>query len=150
MATMTTEPELDELLMRATRGLRRRWAASLEPLDLTPHHVRALRVIAGLERPRLGVVAERLRIAPRSATEVVDALEERGLVERVPDDADRRATCVVMTAEGTAMLTRADALRAGAGAEQFARLSPEERAQLAALLAKLDAPEGPPVDRDRP
>jgi DNA-binding MarR family transcriptional regulator len=137
---METEPELDELLMRATRGLRRRWAQSLEPLDLTPHHVRALRVIAGLERPRLGVVAEQLRIAPRSATEVVDALEERGLVERVPDEADRRATGVVVTADGAAMLTKADALRAGAGAEQFARLSPDERAQLALLLSRLDGP----------
>lgn len=144
---METEPELDELLMRATRGLRRRWAASLEPLDLTPHHVRALRVIAGLDRPRLGVVAERLRIAPRSATEVVDALEERGLVERVPDEVDRRATCVVPTAEGTATLAEADALRVGAGAEQFARLSPGERAQLATLLAKLDEPEEPQPER---
>ena len=144
---METEPELDELLMRATRGLRRRWAASLEPLDLTPHHVRALRVIAGLGRPRLGVVAEQLRIAPRSATEVVDALEERGLVERVPDEVDRRATCVVPTPKGTATLAEADALRAGAGAERFARLSPDERAQLAALLAKLDEPEESPAGR---
>ena len=34
---------------------------------------------------RPSVLAERLRIAPRSATEVVDALEARGLVERGPD-----------------------------------------------------------------
>ena len=135
---MTTEPELDELLMRATRGLRRRWAGSLEPFGLTPHHVRALRTIAGLGRPRLGVVAEQLRIAPRSATEVVDALEERGLVERVPDEADRRATCVVLTDRGTSTLAEADALRSAAGAEQFSRLSPDERAELRALLVKLD------------
>jgi DNA-binding MarR family transcriptional regulator len=135
---VTTEPELDELLMRATRGLRRRWATSLEPFDLTPHSIRALRTIAGLDRPRLGVVAERLRITPRSATEVVDALEERGLVERTPDPVDRRATCVSLTASGADTLAKADALRSAAGAEQFARLSPDERLQLRALLLKLD------------
>lgn len=132
------EPELDELLMRATRGLRRRWAESLEPLGLTPHHVRALRTIAALGRPRLGVVAERLRIAPRSATEVVDGLEERGLVQRVPDEADRRATCVVLTEQGTATLAEAEALRSAAGAERFAHLSTEERTALRALLLRLD------------
>ena len=82
MSTTAPEPELGELLMRATRGLRRRWAAALEPWDLSPHHARALHVVGDLGAPRLGTVAERLRIAPRSATEVVDALEERGLVER--------------------------------------------------------------------
>ena len=43
---------------------------------------------------RPSVLAERLHIAARSATEVVDALEERGLVERGPDPDDRRATLV--------------------------------------------------------
>jgi DNA-binding MarR family transcriptional regulator len=41
---------------------------------------------------RLSELSEHLHIAPRSATEVVDALESRGLVRRRPDPDDRRAT----------------------------------------------------------
>ena len=135
-----TEPEvrLDDLMMRAARGLRRGWARSLEPLSLTPHSARALRVVGELGTPRLGVVAERLHIAPRSATEVVDALVERGAVERVADEVDRRATCVVLTEEGRRILAEVETAQAAAAADHFAALTEDDRADLARLLAKLD------------
>lgn len=126
------------MLMRAVRGLRHRWAQSLEPWDLSPHHARALRVVGDLDHPRLGTVAERLRIAPRSATEVIDALEERGLVERVPDVSDRRAICVALTTHGREVLAEVNAARGSSGAEHFAALTPAQRAELAELLALLD------------
>jgi DNA-binding MarR family transcriptional regulator len=140
-----TEPELGELLMRAARGLRRRWAASLEPWDLSPHHARALQVVGDLGSPRLGTVAERLRIAPRSATEVIDALEERGLIERAPDDSDRRAIRVSLTTRGRQLLAEVDAARGAAGAEHFAPLTATERADLADLLNKLDRSSAEPA-----
>ena len=70
-----------------------RWPSGLGP-DLSPHDARALRVIGHHGPTRLGVVAEHLRIAPRSATDVVDRLESRGLVHRTPDPDDRRAMTV--------------------------------------------------------
>ena len=138
-------PRLDDLMMRAARGLRRGWARSLEPLALTPHQARALRVVGELGSPRLGTVAERLHIAPRSATEVIDALAERDLVERVADETDRRATCVVLTASGRDVLAEVETVRAAAAAEHFAPLSERDRAELARLLAALD-----PRPDDRP
>jgi len=143
MSTTARVPELGELLMRATRGLRRRWAESLEPWDLTPHHARALQVVGELDKPRLGTVAERLRIAPRSATEVIDALEERGLVERGPDETDHRATCVSLTGRGREVLTEVNSARGSAGSQHFAVLTDAERAALAELLAKLDDSQHP-------
>lgn len=133
---------LDEQLMRAARGLRRRWAHALEPLSLTPHHARALRVVGELGAPRLGLVAERLHIAPRSATEVVDALVERGLAERVADEADRRAMCVVLTVRGREVLAQVQEAQAAAGAAHFGSLSDADRADLARLLAKVDPSSG--------
>ncbi len=130
--------DLADLLMRAARGLRRRWAESLEPWGLSPHHARALRVVADLQAPRLGVVAEQLRVTPRSATEVVDTLEERGLVERRPDPEDRRATCVALTREGEQVRAEIDASRRTGGAGYFAGLTPAERTTLTELLTKLD------------
>jgi DNA-binding MarR family transcriptional regulator len=138
-ARRMAEPEvrLDELLMRAARGLRRGWAHSLEPLSLTPHSARALRVVGELGAPRLGAVAERLHIAPRSATEVIDALVERGAVERVADDADRRATCVVLTEEGRRVLAEVESVQAAAADDAFAALSADDRSELARLLTRM-------------
>ncbi len=129
---------LDELLMGTARALRRRWAERLAPSDLTPHDVRALRAI-GTEGPlRLGALAERLRIAPRSATDVVDRLTERDLVTRTPDPADRRAATVALTESGRDRLDDVSASRRLDAAEFFGALTSAEQAQLARLLTKLD------------
>src|SRR3712207_7737717 len=91
---------LGELLMRAARGQRRRWREALAPWDLSPHHARALHVVTDRSGTRLSELAEALHIAPRSATEVADALQARGLVERTPDPTDRRAGGLAPTEEG--------------------------------------------------
>lgn len=131
------EPTLDELLMGAARALRRTWASGLGP-DLSPHDARALRVVGHHGPTRLGVVAEHLRIAPRSATDVVDRLEERGLVARSPDPDDRRAMTVSLTELGAAVLAEADKARREGAAEFFGVLSEDERDSLAGLLGRLD------------
>ena len=131
------EPSLDELLLGAARALRRRWSSGLGS-DLSPHDARALRVIGHHGPTRLGVVADHLRIAPRSATDVVDRLEARGLVERAPDPADRRAMTVSVTGVGTSVLAEVDQARREGAAEFFGVLTDRERASLAAILAKLD------------
>ncbi|TQM57395.1 MarR family winged helix-turn-helix transcriptional regulator [Humibacillus xanthopallidus] len=136
-ATSPDETSLDELLMGAARALRRTWAGGLGP-DLSPHDARALRVIGHHGPTRLGVVADHLRIAPRSATDVVDRLEARGLVERAPDPADRRAMTVSLTDVGTAVLADVDKARREGAAEFFGVLSEDERASLAGILGRLD------------
>src|SRR3954451_17369785 len=131
------EPSLDEQLMGVARALRRRWARGLGP-DLSPHDARALRVIGHHGPTRLGVVADHLRIAARSATDVVDRLESRGLVQRSPDPADRRAMTVSLTALGTSVLAEVDEARRVGAEEFFGALSDRERTSLATILGKLD------------
>jgi DNA-binding MarR family transcriptional regulator len=136
------EPALDELLMGAARALRRRWSAGLDEvdgLDLSPHDARALRAIGRHGPTRLGVVADHLRIAPRSATDVVDRLESRGLVSRAPDPADRRAMTVSLTDRGVGVLAQVDERRKEGAADFFGALTPAQRHTLSSLLAKLDA-----------
>ena len=60
---------------------------------------------------RPSVLADHLRIAPRSATEVVDALEERGWVQRSPDPTDRRATTSTLTGAGRELVAAIDDVR---------------------------------------
>jgi DNA-binding MarR family transcriptional regulator len=121
-----------DLLMAAARTLRRRFAAALESYDVTPGQSRALHVLVAHGASRLSEVADALRIAPRSATEVVDALEARGLVTRQQDPTDRRATRVVPTPEGERL----------AGVLAEARRAESER-----FLADLPAPERADLDR---
>jgi DNA-binding MarR family transcriptional regulator len=129
--------ELGELLMRASRAQRRRWRDVLAPWDLSPHQARALAVVCERDGVRLSDLAEALRIAPRSATEVADGLQERGLVERTPDPGDRRAVILRPTDEGRRIREEIGAARAADSSELFARLSPDDRETLARILRTL-------------
>ncbi|WP_100501649.1 MarR family winged helix-turn-helix transcriptional regulator [Geodermatophilus chilensis] len=132
------DPEvLGELLVRVTRRQRRRWLHALAPWDLSPHHVRALRVVTERDGTRLSDLAEALRIAPRSATEVADALQARGLVERTPDPTDRRAVVLTPTEQGRRVQAEIAAARAADNRDLFARLDPGDRATLARILRVL-------------
>ena len=128
---------LGELLVRVTRGQRRRWREALTPWDLSPHHVRALRVVTERSGTRLSELAEALHIAPRSATEVADALQARGLVERTPDPTDRRAVVLAPTEEGRRVQAEIAAARAADNRDLFARLDPADRVILARILRTL-------------
>lgn len=86
---------------------------------------------------RLKDLAERLRIAPRSATEVVDQLQDQGLVDRRPDPDDRRATRIVLTEEGAKARARVREERRRQAGDYFSVLSATDRAELARLLGEL-------------
>lgn len=133
------EPGLTELFQQVGRGLRRSFVSALAPWDISPHQARALMVVRRHGTPRLGDVAQHLRIAPRSATEVVDGLEQRGLLAREPDPADRRATCVALTDAGARLLDDVDRARRVDADAYFAVLDERRREQLRTLLLDLDA-----------
>ncbi|MFZ2526551.1 MAG: MarR family transcriptional regulator [Rhodococcus sp. (in: high G+C Gram-positive bacteria)] len=141
-AAPDTPAALRDLLITATRTLRRRWHQTLEPWQLSPHEHRALRVVGDstAEPLRLGDVAKSLRIAPRSATEVIDRLECRGLTERLPDPADRRAVCVRLTDAGRDLAAQLDAARDADADEFFTPLDDHDRAELARILRTLVGP----------
>ncbi|RKN53206.1 MarR family transcriptional regulator [Micromonospora costi] len=128
---------LAEAFWRVAHRLRHRTREALAPWDVTPSQARALGVLArhGVLRP--GALAEHLRIAPRSATEVVDDLQRRGLVERRPDPHDRRATLVALTDEGVRTGTSIRAARQAEADRFFADLDPQDRAELGRILRTL-------------
>lgn len=134
-----SEADLGDLVMRLARGLRRRGAEAMAPWDLAPHQARALRVIAHHDRIRPGELAAHLRVAPRSVTDVVDALEQRGLVGRGPDPSDRRATVVSLTPAGRRLVEEVDAARRADAEALFGRLGDRDRASLRRILTRLEA-----------
>ncbi|MEV0535312.1 MarR family transcriptional regulator [Kitasatospora sp. NPDC050463] len=133
-AAQDTAAELADAMTRAIKRIRRRTGERLEPYGITPGQGRALRTLAhapGCELPngamRLGDLAERLHIAPRSATTVVDALEEAGLVERTPDPADRRAVRIVLTSAGRSAVERIGQVRHEVAQEYFGPINPADQ-----------------------
>jgi DNA-binding MarR family transcriptional regulator len=128
---------LSEALTAVARQLRDRSAETLAPWDITPAHLRALRTLARHETMRLSELSDRLQIAPRTATEVVDALQAGGLVRRRADPADRRAVLVEVTERGADMLAEIRAARGTEAGRIFGRLGPDDRAELARILSQL-------------
>ena len=96
--------DLADLILRVARRLRTANAAELQGLPVNPHQARALRVVARLEPVRPSAVADRLHVAPRSATDVVEFLIAGGWVERSPDPDDGRAQALSLTDEGVDLL----------------------------------------------
>jgi DNA-binding MarR family transcriptional regulator len=128
---------LSEAFWAVARRLREMSQEALAPWDISPSQLRALRVLKRYGTMRLSELSDHLHIAARSATEVVDALESHGLVQRRPDPADRRATLVEVTGHGATIL---DSIRAARGAEAervFGRLSAADRAELGRILRAL-------------
>lgn len=132
----------------------RRFAHRLAPLELEPRHVGLLRVVAAAEGQSQQAIGERMRIAPSRMVAFVDDLEQRGLVERKRNPADRRAYALHLTDHGRALLETALAEAATHDEEITAPLSPAEKEQLHALLSKLAAAHGLdepfPGERSRP
>jgi DNA-binding MarR family transcriptional regulator len=134
------QPERETLadeFWSVAHALRRQSKATVAPYDLTPAQARALGELIRHGAMRPSELADHLHIAPRSATQVIDELQERDLVARRPDPADRRATRIVLTTTGEAT---GEAIRVARRAESdrvFGTLSPDDRDGLSRILRTL-------------
>ncbi|MEU7149960.1 MarR family transcriptional regulator [Streptomyces sp. NPDC045470] len=94
-------------------------------------------------------LADRLQCDASTATSMIDRLEKRGLVRRVPHPTDRRAKLVQLTDEGCALRDRV--VRHSAEHSPFARLDRASRLRLHALLRQVaggSRPAGTPGAED--
>lgn len=128
---------VSDLFWAVARRLRHASRESLAPWQVTPSQLRALGTLMRHGPVRPSALARHLGIAPRSATEVVDALQERGLVGRETDPDDRRATLVVVTDEGREVGQAIRAARAAEADRVFAGLDETDRGDLERLLRRL-------------
>jgi DNA-binding MarR family transcriptional regulator len=138
------EESLADAFWAVARQLRETSQSTLAPWDISPSQFRALRVLRRGGPMRLSELSEHLRIAPRSGTEVMDALQARDLARRRPDPDDRRATLAELTEHGASVLDAIHAARGSEAERTFARLSAGDRADLARILGRLRADPGEP------
>ena len=95
-----------------------------------------LRETAGMTQKELTV---RLGVQPGSASEVLNKLEQAGLLFRTPSETDHRTTDIRLTPDGEALAKEAAMQRAERHAQMFAVLSDEEKDTLVSLLEKVNA-----------
>ena len=95
-----------------------------------------LRETAGMTQKEL---TARLGVQPGSASEVLNKLEQAGLISRTPSETDRRTTDIRLTPDGEALAKDAAAQRAERHEQMFSVLSKEEKTTLIALLEKINA-----------
>ena len=81
----------------------------------------------------------RLGVQPGSASEVLNKLEQAGLIFRTPSEADHRTTDIRLTPDGEALAKEASAKRAERHEQMFAVLSEEEKDTLIVLLERVNA-----------
>jgi DNA-binding MarR family transcriptional regulator len=99
------------LLWHTTLRWQREIAAALAPLDLT--HVQFVLLACAWwmnehgERPNQVALAEQAGTDVKMTSQVVRALEAKGLVERTVDPADTRARRVAVTARGKRLAPKA-------------------------------------------
>jgi DNA-binding MarR family transcriptional regulator len=133
-------------IARVSRSLRRHELAGLTPTQLS-----ALATVEQAGPVRLGDLAAAEKIAPSTLTRLVTVLEERGYVERHPVPGDARASTLVVTPEGHAILEQIRRESTILLADNLRTLSPDQLAALAAALPALEqiAEGRPPHARGR-
>lgn len=130
--------QLAEAVQQLSRRLRHGSRQRLAPLGLTPGQGRALSILARVDRPmRMAELAGSLHVVPRSATDVVDGLEEAGLVRRGTDPTNRRSVLVTLTAAGRGVLEELAEARRLTAEELFGVLDPAAQQRLLDLLTRL-------------
>jgi DNA-binding MarR family transcriptional regulator len=145
----TTEPRvlprLPEELISSTSFLLKRlgFAAKDKAMEayersgLHPYHHAVLAVLDEGSRETQGAIADALGYDRGQLVGLLDELEDRGLVERRRDPADRRRHIVRLNPAGKRALAKLRALARQLDDDFLASLDEDERAQLHALLLRL-------------
>lgn len=129
-------------VLRLSRRLRQQAVG-----EITPSQLSALASVATHGELSLGSLASLERIAPPSMTRIAARLEERGLVIRRSDDADRRVARVAISDAGQAVLDETRNRRDAYLAVRIQELSEEEREVLARAVPLLERLAAEDADR---
>lgn len=128
------------LLLKAGHYMGQDFDATLASLDLTGREFLVLSFVSAAEGLSQQRLAERLGLDPTLIVGLVDTMEERGLMTRQRDTADRRRNVLCLTEAGHDLHRRATDAAASAEAEFLAPLGEAERDKLRRLLHTLMTP----------
>ena len=136
------EEDFAYLLVQLGFHVARQFSEWLAPLGLEPRHAGVLFRLAANEGLSQQAIGELIGLNPTRMVFLVDELEQRGLVERRRNAADRRSYALHLTAQGREKLREVRASGSRHQDEIGGSLIRDERVQLTSLLRKLAAEQG--------
>jgi DNA-binding MarR family transcriptional regulator len=119
-----------------------RFAARLSKLKLAPAHSGILYILRNAPAITQQELATRLGMVPSRLVTLLDDLEARGLIERRPNQDDRRRHAVLLTREGSEYLTKIGQISSEHERSLLKALSGQEQRQLAAMLQRVADEQG--------
>jgi MarR family 2-MHQ and catechol resistance regulon transcriptional repressor len=125
------------VLMKTHRALARHAERSIGASQMCGSDFVVLELLLNKGPQRVNDIGRTIGLTSGSITTAVDRLEDRGLVARSFDSADRRTRIVTLTATGRALIEQVFARHAAAMDRAGSALSAAEHATLVALLKKL-------------
>jgi len=139
---MPTASEVVMTLIATSHRIQRVFNARLSRqkggVKLSGPRLRLLMAVEEVGRLRMGDLAEDLGITARTVTTLVDALEREGLLARLPDPIDRRATLLALTEKALTQFEQVRSLQMELGEDLVAPLDTQQRRQLLDLLSRLN------------
>ncbi|CAI9409115.1 MULTISPECIES: MarR family winged helix-turn-helix transcriptional regulator [Aestuariimicrobium] len=144
-----SEQIADEVLRAVARI--NRWASSRSTFELPTAQARLLGHIDDLQPVRVTTLAAADHSSQPGVTAQVNRLQEAGLVERVADDTDARASLLRLTSKGAQSLARTRHQRARTLAPLLDELPPDQLDDLRrglAVLTDLLTPTAPTSRKD--
>ena len=137
----TTDQEVADALLgvgRALMGITLRSVAAA-PVPMTVPQHRVLLLISTDGPRRVGILAADLGVNQSSASRLVDRLVAQGLVQRMADPADGRASLVALSARGENALAAVHERRLAAVLDVVAVMPTRARREVLAFLAEAAA-----------
>jgi DNA-binding MarR family transcriptional regulator len=125
---------------RASIELKKVFARHLGPLDLKAVEFSILVLVAHNDEVNQKQIGQALDVSPPNMAVTLDRMVERGWVERVRSEKDRRAMIIHLTKKGRELVARAEKIAATMEEDALKRLSSAERALLLELLFKVAQP----------
>jgi len=136
-ATYAVHSSIGYLMRRGALLLREQLEASFETAGMTFVQWATLILVRDNPGTTPGEVCRNLRHDSGAFTRIVDHLEERNLLRRVPNDADRRSVHLLLTEDGDRMIDVGIPLVVDRLNDVLGDFTAAEVAQLTALLTRM-------------
>lgn len=136
-SNLTVEEQVIVGLRRITRAADIHSHLLQRDFGITGPQLSTLRVVKRMQPVSTGALAREACIGYATLTGILDRLEERGMVTRNRDPADRRTVILNMTAEGEKLLTTAPSLLQSRLRDELLRMPQKEQSALLNTLLRV-------------
>ncbi len=128
---------VESTIMATARQLRCLYDQEFAAVELNLSQASLLAYVADFGANTQTTLAERMGLGRAATGTMIDQMEARGLLERLPDPEDRRVWLIGVTADGRKLVDRISAIDAVVRDGLRVGISRQERQHLASVLVRL-------------